>query len=151
MTRIYTLLISLALLLSLCACGASPDGQEMPKVPDDLTPLLESLSEHVHPATAGSSLAAAQEACLLLDWSCTTEMDDAAIRSAVGAFLEGRSEEEQELFSEQVLAVLGAADSLMQEEGAGLLEDIGGPDGTLWPWTDAPLEKLDAIRGAIRT
>ena len=131
-------------LLALCGCGT----REPNAAADDLTPVLEGISAEVHPGTAGSSLRAAQQACALMDWCCETEMAGPDIRAAVESFLAARSAEDQQLFSTQLDAVVNAADYLMREDGTGLLEDIGGPEGTLWPWENAPREKLDAILDA---
>ena len=46
-------------------------------------------------------------------------------------------------------SVSGAVSSLLSEGGEGLLDDIGGTEGTLWPWTDAPTEKLTAVFDAV--
>ena len=83
-----------------------------------------------------------------MDWCCETNMDETAIRKTVEGFLAGRDEEEQRLFTVQIGFVCSTADYLMSEDGAGLLSDIGGGEGTRFPWPDAPLEKLTAILNA---
>lgn len=143
MKRVILFSLLAALLLSLCGCGAGS-----PAPDDDLTPVLDSIAASVHPGTAGSSLTAAQEACALMDWCCETNMDETAIRKTVEGFLAGRDEEEQRLFTVQIGFVCSTADYLMSEDGAGLLSDIGGGEGTRFPWPDAPLEKLTAILNA---
>lgn len=114
----------------------------------ELAPILAEIRERMHPATAGSSLTAAQLAVLLLDWSVQTAADEAQIRAAAADFLAALSESERSEFAEQMGAVQGAAERLLGEEGAALMEDIGGTEGTLWPWADAPQEKLDALFSA---
>ncbi len=135
--RILWLLIAV-LLLSGCAA-------EAPAPADDLTPVLDAVAAHVFPGTAGSSLSAAQEACALMDWSCTTAMDETAVRTLVSERLAGLDDEGQALFSAQLSAVAGAAAYLRQDDGAGLLEDIGGAEGTLWPWPEAKTALIAAL------
>lgn len=173
MKRFFALVFVLSL-LCLCGCGAAAPaaGTAAPEVTaapeeaaavetpspapvetpaDDepaLAPILAEIRERMHPATAGSSLTAAQLAVLLLDWSVQTTADEAQIRAAAADFLAALSESERSEFAEQMSAVQGAAERLRGEEGAALMEDIGGTEGTLWPWADAPHEKLDALFSA---
>ena len=144
MKRFLCLLLSLCLFAPLCGCA----GKAAAPAPDDLTPVLESISANVHPGTAGSSLRAAQQACLLMDWCCETEMDESAVRAAAESFLAPLTDEDRQLFAVQLDSVKSAADYLISEDGAGLLEDIGGAEGTLWPWEDAPQEQLSALLAA---
>ena len=168
MTRYLSLLLSFSL-FCLCGCGAAapaagtaaPEATAAVEAPSPapvetsaaeeepaLAPILAEIRERMHPATAGSSLTAAQLAVLLLDWSVQTAADEAQIRAAAADFLAALSESERSEFAEQMSAVQGAAERLLGDEGAALMEDIGGTEGTLWPWADAPQEKLDALFSA---
>ena len=170
MKRYLSLLLVFSL-FCLCGCGAaapaagtaapeataavetpSPAPVETPAADDEpaLAPILAEIRERMHPATAGSSLTAAQLAVLLLDWSVQTTADEAQIRAAAADFLAALSESERSEFAEQMGAVQGAAERLLGDEGAALMEDIGGTEGTLWPWADAPQEKLDAVFDTLK-
>ena len=158
MKRFFSLLLAFCL-FCLCGCGAAAPAAETPspaplEAPADnaaeLAPILTEIRERMHPATAGSSLTAAQLAVLLLDWSVQTDADEAQIRAAAEKFLTELDDGARSEFAEQIGAVQGAAGRLLGEEGEALMEDIGGTEGTLWPWTDAPTEKLDAVFDALK-
>ncbi len=163
MKRCLSLLLTLCL-FCLCGCGAaapaaetaaaetpSPAPAETPAVEaPELTAILAEIRERMHPGTAGSSLTAAQLAVLLLDWSIQTAADEAQIRAAAEEFLTALDDGARNVFAEQMGAVQGAAERLLGEDGAALMDDIGGTEGTLWPWPDAPQEKLDAVFAALK-
>ncbi|MCR5663680.1 MAG: hypothetical protein K6G17_02235 [Oscillospiraceae bacterium] len=168
MKKALCLLFVLLLTLSLCACeeefeAPPPDAMSIatpedggaapppaPEAADDLTPVLTEIRERVHPGTAGSSLTAAQLACRLLDWSIQTGMEEAQIKAVTAVFCEPMDEDARAEFAWQLSCVSGAAELVRSEEGLGLLEDVGGTDGTLFPWTDAPLEKLEFVYDAAQ-
>ena len=163
MKRFLSLILALCL-LCLCACGTAapvqetgepaqetgePAAAESPAIDaPELAPILAEISERMHPGTAGSSLTAAQLAVLLLDWCAQTDWDEAQIRASVEDFLAPMTQRERTEFALQLTSVSGAVDALLGDGGEGLLEDIGGAEGTLWPWTDAPTEKLEALFAA---
>ncbi len=168
MKRFFALVLVLSL-FCLCGCGAaapaavtaapeataavetpSPAPVETPAADDEpeLTQILGEIRDRMHPGTAGSSLTAAQLAVLLLDWSVQTPMDGEQIRASVEDFLAPMIKREQTEFAMQMSAVGAAVERLRGEDGEALMDDIGGTDGTRWPWTDAPQEKLDALFSA---
>ena len=163
MKRFFSLLLAFSL-FCLCGCGAaapaaetaaaetpSPAPVETPAAEaPELAPILAEIRERMHPGTAGSSLTAAQLAVMLLDWSVQTPMDEAQIRAAAEEFLTALDDGARNEFAEQMGAVQGAAERLLGEDGAALMDDIGGTEGTRWPWTDAPAEKLDAVFDALK-
>ena len=164
MKRFLSLLLAFSL-FCLCGCGAAaPAAETAPaetpspaplETPADdapeLAPILAEIRDRMHPGTAGSSLTAAQLAVLLLDWSVQTPMDEAQIRAAAEDFLAPMSDRERSEYAMQLSAVQGAAERLLGEDGAALMDDIGGTEGTLWPWTNAPREKLEALFSAAET
>jgi hypothetical protein len=150
MKRFFCLMLALCL-LGLCGCVRHPAPAEtpVPAAAEDLSPILAEIRERMQPGTAGSSLTAQQLAVLLLDWSLQTGMDEAQIRAAAEAFLAPLSEEDRAAFAEQLGAVQSAAERLRGENSEALMEDIGGAEGTLWPWTDAPQDKLGAVFSSV--
>ena len=160
MKRFFAVILTLSL-LCLCGCGTAAPVAETVKpavestvpVPTEspaaavpeLAPILTEIRERLHPATAGSSLTAAHLAVVLLDWCAQSDADEAQIRAAVEEFLAPMTQRERTEFALQLASVSGAVDALLGDGGEGLLEDIGGTEGTLWPWTDAPTAKLDAV------
>lgn len=163
MKRFFSLLLAFSL-FCLCGCGAaapaaetaaaetpSPAPVETPAAEaPELAQILAEIRERMHPGTAGSSLTAAQLAVMLLDWSMQTAADEAQIRAAAEEFLTALDDGARNEFAEQMRAVQGAAELLRSEDGEALMEDIGGTEGTLWPWPDAPQEKLDAVFAALK-
>ncbi len=154
MKRFLTVLLALGL-LGLCGCGqAAPTQEPAPaEAPAEAAaveaPALEAILTEIHermqPGTAGSSLTAAELAVLLLDWSMQTDMDASSVRAAVESFRAPMSDLEKTGLALQLASVSAAVDRLLSEEGAGLLDDIGGPEGTLWPWENAPTRLIDAL------
>lgn len=162
MKRLLLLFLALCMAL-LCACGAAKPAaaQDPPAetpvpaterpVPAEaaaLTPILAEIRERMYPGTAGSSLTALQLASMLLDWCQETEADGSQIRAAVKAFLAPLSELERAEFGLQMGSVQAAAERLFGEDSAALMDDIGGTEGTLWPWTDLPKDKLETLFSA---
>lgn len=166
MKRFASLILALCLIL-LCGCGAkapalpekqfetpAPASEETaaarpgPAEAPELAQLLTEIRERMHPGTAGSSLTAQQLAAQLLDWSMQTDMDEAQIRAAVDEFLKPLGHLERTEFALQMASVSGAVDLLLGENSEALMDDIGGTEGTLWPWADAPAEKLEALFSA---
>ena len=78
-----------------------------------------------------------------------TDMDEEQIRAAADEFREPLEHMERTEFSLQMASVSGAVDRLLDEDSEALMDDIGGTEGTLWPWTDAPTEKLEALFSAV--
>ncbi len=156
MRKTFAILLVLGL-LGLCGCGQAAPAQEpapteapaeteAPAVEAPaLEPILTEIHERMHPGTAGSSLTAAELAVLLLDWSMQTDWDASQVRAAAEAFRAPMGDLEKTGFALQLASVSAAVDRLLTEEGAGLLDDIGGPEGTLWPWENAPTHLIDAL------
>lgn len=162
MKKMTAIILALCL-VCLCGCGAAlpeepgaaetaaPATTEPAAGTPELSPILTEIRERMHPGTAGSSLTAAQLAVMLLDWCVQTDWEDEQIRTAVEAFVAPMAQREGEEFALQMASVRGAVDVLLSEDGEALLGDIGGTEGTLWPWPDAPTEKLDAVFSAAGT
>ncbi len=160
MKRCFVLLLALCL-LALCGCGATPVEQTEPlatiaaaaetPAPIDapeLTAILAEIRDRMHPGTAGSSLTALELGAKLLDWAVLTDADEAEIRTAWEDFIAPLRSMPRQEFALQMGAVSGAVERLRSEDAAALMEDIGGTDGTLFPWEGAAAEKLDALFSA---
>lgn len=166
MKRCFALILALCL-VCLCGCGAektpaaetaqpetpAPAAEtpepalDMP-APADLSAfngILAEIRERSRPGTAGSSLTAAELGVELLDWAMQTGMDEAQIRAAVGDYLAPMTDLERTEYALQMSSVCGAVPRLLSKDSAGLMDDIGGTEGTLWPWENVPTGKLDAL------
>ncbi|MBR0355592.1 MAG: hypothetical protein IJK35_09490 [Oscillospiraceae bacterium] len=157
MKRYFTLLLALGLLV-LCGCGATPVEQteplatvaaaaETPAPVDapELTGILTEIRDRMRPGTAGSSLAALELGAKLLDWAVLTDADEAQIRADAEAFIAPMTDLERAEFALQAGACSAAVERLRTEDAAALMEDIGGTEGTLFPWEGAAAEKLAAL------
>ena len=151
MKRLLILLLTLCLLI-LCGCGAAEsetDESDAYDAATELLPLLSDIRARVQPGTAGSSLTAQQLAAQLLDWSMQTGAGKAQVRAAVGEFLASLDDSERSEFALQMGAVQSAVDRLLGENSEALMEDIGGTEGTHWPWKGAPRDLLRALFAAV--
>lgn len=161
MKRYFTLLLALCLLV-LCGCGATPVEQteplettaaaaETPAPVDapELTGILTEIRDRMRPGTAGSSLTALELGAKLLDWAVLTDADEAQIRADAKAFIEPMRTLPRQEFALQMGAVSAAVERLRSEDAAALMEDIGGTEGTLFPWEGAAAEKLAALFDAV--
>ncbi len=150
MKRLISVILALCLLL-LCGCGAAESEADESDAYDaaiELQPLLSAIRTRMQPGTAGSSLTAQQLAVQLLDWSMQTGAGRSQVRAAVGEYLESLDESERSEFAQQMGAVQSAVDRLLGENSEALMEDIGGTEGTLWPWKGAPRDLLKAMFSA---
>lgn len=156
MKRIFTILLSLTLTVSLWGCTvntpdpvhmtpdptATPDWAEEAFDPASLRELLTGLPELVRPGSSGSSLRAAERAAALMDWSRTADtVDEGAITAAVEAAAE------QELFHRTMALIDEAHTRLLGEEGAELLE-VCGYEGHVSQWTAEELMAYEALMAA---
>ena len=126
---------------------ALPEAAEAPAPVEapELAALLQEVRERARPGTAGASLTAMELGAKLLDWSSAAEADEAQVRAAVEAFLAPLGEPERAEFALQMSGVSGAVTRLQTEDAAAMMEDIGGTEGTLFPWPDARTELLEAL------
>ena len=159
MKRIIALLLALCL-LCLGGCGAAPAEKaeelreepapvEKPVEAPELEALLEEIRERSRPGTAGSSLTALELGAKLLDWAMLTGLDEVQIGAATEDFLKPLSNVQRAEFEIQMDSVFSAVERLLGEDAAAQREDIGGTEGSLYPWTGLPTEKLDALFSAV--
>ncbi len=169
MKRGLALLLLLAALWSLCACGEVPLPAEEDTVPPAEAPfpeaaetdpaslealqvLLGELRQNVSIATAGSSLRAAAMAARLLDWGETARIGDGDLQAALAPWLEPPDDGVPADFREQLAAVNAAVERLTgpdEEQARGLLRDAGCEDCG-YPWSPeavALVRRLLALAG----
>lgn len=92
---------------------------------DDLTVYLSNLVQDVQPGTAGSSLKAAARAADLMKWGMNTEMSEEEIATVVDSVMNGMSGEEKGAFVEAMECVYDMYCSLLTDDCAELLENVG--------------------------
>ena len=154
MKKIALILLSAAILLSLCACGekapeASPDASEAPA--EDAAPLsqvLDSINENTEVGTAGSSLRAAQSAAMLMDWCAETSLDAEQVRAATVEWLSPMGNDAQTEFAQKLELVDTMCLELIHKDGSSLLESAGYTSSS-YPWDEAAYEKYTVILEAV--
>ncbi len=166
MKKIALILLSAAILLSLCACGekapeASPAASEAPaeestiviEAPpaEDAAPLsqvLDSINENTEVGTAGSSLRAAQSAAMLMDWCAETALDTEQVRTATVDWLSPMGNDAQTAFAQKLELVDTMCLELIHKDGSSLLESAGYTSSS-YPWDEAAYEKYTAVLEAV--
>ena len=109
-------------------------------------PILDEINQNTSVGTAGAYMTAVQSAVKLLDWGTTTGLDPQEIKDATVAWLSDKGNDEQVAFSEKLAAVDEAYQKLIGEKADAmeLLESAGCGDAA-YPWSDAPVESIEAI------
>ena len=141
MKKTITLLITVLLMISICACGKAvpeekeeatpaeaPAPVETPAQADEaaaeeLCAILNGLFSNYRPATAGSSLALAHSAGELLDWY---EKSGSSENIALAASLFAAAKPDYaEAEGEPLNAVYGMAKTVCEPDGDGMVADSG--------------------------
>lgn len=147
MKRLWILLFSAVLLLSLVACSPAQTDPEPEAQPDEaLTTLLTQISKDYHPGSAGCSLVAASLTGQILDWYAQTGEDAAAIATVTAADYYAQLNPEQALeFERQLGGMYTISEQLLGDMGASLIE-TAGYEPESYPWEDADNQALfDAL------
>ena len=112
--------------------------------------ILDEIDKNTTVGTAGSSLKAVQSAVMLLDWGTSTGLDPQEIRKAAVAWLSDKGNDEQVAFSEKMMAVDNAYQQLIGDnpDAKELLVTAGCADAS-YPWSDTPVESIEAIMDAV--
>lgn len=115
----------------------------------ELDHILDEINTDIYPGTAGSSLVSVKAAAHLLNWGVGTSMTTDEIRQETTDWLSGKSDTEQSEFTEKFASVYDAYQKLLEPDAEELLEDAGCEDAA-YPWSDAPVETIEAIYEVIR-
>lgn len=111
-------------------------------------PILDEIDRNVTLGTAGAYLKAVQSAVALLDWGTATGLDPEEIREAAVAWLAAKGNDEQAEFAEKMRSVDDAYQKLLGDNAEELLISAGCADAA-YPWSDAPVESIEAIMEAV--
>ena len=113
-------------------------------------PILDEINQNTSVGTTGAYMTAVQSAVKLLDWGTTTGLDPQEIEEAAVAWLSDKGNDEQVAFSEKLMAVDEAYQKLIGEKADALelLESAGCADAA-YPWSDAPVESIEAIMETV--
>lgn len=111
-------------------------------------PILDEIAKNVQVGTAGSFMTAVQAAVKLLDWGTTTGLDTEEIKGATVAWMMDKGNDEQVAFAEKMALVDEAYQKLLGEDAEELLT-LAGCEDAAYPWSDSPVESIEAVMEAI--
>ena len=110
----------------------------------ELGDVLEEINTEIHPGTAGNGLISVKVAAHLLDWGVGTSMTTDEIKKETVSWLSDKGNSDQVEFSNKLASVYDAYQKLLGSDAKELLEQAGCDDAA-YPWSDAPVETIEAI------
>ena len=115
----------------------------------ELTNILDEINTDIQPGTAGTYMNAVRVASHLLNWGVGTSMGTEEIKSQVLTWLSEKGNDEQVAFSRKLSSVYDAYQELLGLDDEELLVSAGG-DMTGYPWSDSPVETIEAIIDVVQ-
>ncbi len=106
--------------------------------------VLDEIDSDIQPGTTGNGLISVKVAAHLLDWGVETGMTTDEIKKETVSWLSDKGNSEQVEFSNKLASVYDAYQKLLGSDAKELLEQAGCDD-TAYPWSDAPVETIEAI------
>lgn len=126
----------------------TPDNEDTPNEGQTIElPILDELDQLVTVGTAGSSMTAVQGAVKLLDWGVGTGLGTDEIQTAAEQWLAAKSDDDRAAFVEKLTNVDSMYQRLLEEGAESLLESAGCAE-TAYPWSDGPVDSIEAIMAA---
>ena len=110
----------------------------------ELGDVLEEINTEIHPGTTGNGLISVKVAAHLLDWGVGTGMTTDEVKKKTVSWLSDKGNSEQVEFSNKLASVYDAYQKLLGPDAEDLLEQAGCDDAA-YPWSDAPVETIEAI------
>ena len=115
----------------------------------ELTNILDEINTDIQPGTAGTYMNAVRVASHLLNWGVGTSMGTEEIKSQVLSWLSEKGNDEQVAFSRKLSSVYDAYQELLGSDAEELLASAGG-DMSGYPWSDSPVETIEAIIDVVQ-
>ena len=115
----------------------------------ELTNILDEINTDIQPGTAGTYMNSVRVASHLLNWGVGTSMGIEEIKSQVLAWLSEKGNDEQVAFSRKLSSVYDAYQELLGSDAEELLASAGG-DMSGYPWSDSPVETIEAIIDVVQ-
>ena len=115
----------------------------------ELTNILDEINTDIQPGTAGTYMNSVRVASHLLNWGVGTSMGTEEIKSQVLAWLSEKSNDEQMTFSQKLSSAYDAYRELLGSDAKELLASAGG-DMSGYPWSDSPVETIEAIIDVVQ-
>ena len=106
--------------------------------------VLDEINTDIQPGTTGNGLISVKVAAHLLDWGVGTSMTTDEVKKETVSWLSDKGNSEQVEFSNKLASVYDAYQKLLGPDAKELLEQAGCDDAA-YPWSDAPVETIEAI------
>ena len=106
--------------------------------------VLDEIDTDILPGTAGNGMNSIKVAAHLLDWGVVTSMTTDEVKKETVSWLSDKGNSEQVEFSNKLVSVYNAYRKLLGSDAKELLEQAGCDDAA-YPWSDAPVETIEAI------
>ena len=106
--------------------------------------VLDEIYTDILPGTAGNGMNSIKVAAHLLDWGVGTSMTTDEVKKETVSWLSDKGNSEQVEFSNKLASVYNAYRKLLGSDAKELLEQAGCDDAA-YPWSDAPVETIEAI------
>ena len=106
--------------------------------------VLDEINTNIQPRTAGNGMNSIKTAAHLLNWGVGTSMTTDEIKKETVSWLSDKGNSEQVEFSNKFASVYDAYQKLLGSDAKELLEQAGCDDAA-YPWSDAPVETIEAI------
>ena len=106
--------------------------------------VLDEINTDIQPGTTGNGLISVKVAAHLLDWGVGTSMTTDEIKKETVSWHSDKGNSDQVEFSNKLASVYDAYQKLLGSDAKNLLEQAGCDDAA-YPWSDAPVETIEAI------
>lgn len=106
--------------------------------------VLDEINTDIQPGTAGNGMNSVKVAAHLLNWGVGTSMTTDEIKKETVSWLSDKGNSEQVEFSNKLASVYDAYQKLLSPDAKDLLEQAGCDDAA-YPWSDTPVETVEAI------
>ena len=106
--------------------------------------VLDEINTDIHTETAGNGMNSIKVATHLLNWGVGTSMTTDEIKKETISWLSDKGNTEQVEFSNKLASVYDAYQKLLGPDAKELLEQAGCDDAA-YPWSDAPVETIEAM------
>ena len=106
--------------------------------------VLDEIDSDIQSGTAGNGMNSIKTAAHLLNWGVGTSMTTDEIKKETVSWLSDKGNSEQVEFSNKLASVYDVYQKLLGPDAKELLEQAGCDDAA-YPWSDAPVETIEAI------
>lgn len=110
----------------------------------ELKNVLDEINTDIQPETTGNYMTSIRVASHLLNWGVGTSMGTEEIKREVVEWMSEKGNDEQVNFSRKLSSVYEAYQQLLGSDAEELLVSAGCDD-TGYPWSDSPVETIEAI------